>query len=173
MRSTLAALLLAPVLMAGWSADAQAQWKWKDSNGQVHISDLPPPRGTPDKDILARPEPTVRRSTAPAAATASGPAAAPVAQARGASGPTRQDPELEARRKRAEAEAAQKQKAEDDKLAAQRAENCRRAREHLATLDSGIRVARVNAKGEREILSDEQRAAESQRSRQIVSSDCR
>lgn len=172
MRTALFAMMLASLVLAGWPTDAQAQWKWKDSTGQVHASDLPPPRGTPDKDILARPEPAVRRPAAPAAA-ASGPAVVPATLARSASAPARQDPELEARRKRAEAEAAQKQKVEDDKLAAQRAENCRRAREHLSTLDSGIRVARVNAKGEREILSDEQRAAESQRSRQIVASDCR
>ena len=34
---------------------AQAQWKWKDGQGQVHLSDTPPPREVQDKDILQDP----------------------------------------------------------------------------------------------------------------------
>ena len=56
---------------------------------------------------------------------------------------------------------------------AARAENCRRARSHMATLDSGIRLSRTNEKGEREILDDKQVADEMNRTRQIISSDCR
>ena len=42
---------------------AEAQWKWRDKGGHVQYSDLPPPAGTPDQDILARPSPrcTARR----------------------------------------------------------------------------------------------------------------
>ena len=45
-------------------------------------------------------------------------------------------------------------------MAAQRADNCRRARTHMATLDSGMRMSRTNDKGEREVLDDKQRADE-------------
>ena len=83
------------------------------------------------------------------------------------------DPELEARKKKSEQDQSDKLKAEEDKVAAQRAENCRRARSHMATLDSGIRLSRTNEKGEREILDDKQRADEINRTRQIISSDCR
>ena len=62
---------------------------------------------------------------------------------------------------------------EEEKLATQRRQNCDRARSHLAALDSGQRIARVNDKGEREILDDRQRAAEVQRAREVMSSDCR
>ncbi|MFN0184454.1 MAG: DUF4124 domain-containing protein [Aquabacterium sp.] len=165
MRAALPAAILMTLTLLCLPAPAQAQWKWKDSGGQVHVSDLPPPRGTPDKDILSRPDPVVRRPAAPVAA-ASGPA-------RPASGAARSDPELEARRKKAEADAAQRGKAEETKLAEQKAENCRRAREQMATLDSGVRIARVNAKGEREVLDDAGRAAEVQRARQVISQDCR
>jgi hypothetical protein len=149
---------------------ASAQWKWKDGKGQVHVSDLPPPREVPDKDVLQRPSDTARRAAAAAAAQASaasapGPAAAPPKP--------RLDPELEARRVRLEQEQKAKEKAAEDKAAGQRAENCQRARQQLATLESGMRLARVNDKGEREILDDKARADEMQRARQVIASECR
>jgi hypothetical protein len=83
------------------------------------------------------------------------------------------DPELEARRKKLEQEQTDKQKAEEEKVAVARAENCRRARAHMATIESGIRLSRTNDKGEREILDDKQRAEEMARTRAIIASDCR
>jgi type IV secretory pathway VirB10-like protein len=144
---------------------ATAQWKWKDARGQVVISDVPPPREIPDRDVLQKPDVVTRRAAQPAPA-ASAPAQESVAKAKA-------DPELEARKKKSEQEQSDKVKAEEDKVAAQRAENCRRARSHMATLDSGIRLSRTNEKGEREILDDKQVADEVNRTRQIISSDCR
>ena len=141
---------------------AQAQWKWRDRNGQVTASDLPPPKDIPDKDVLQRPDPAVRKP----AAVASAPASA--ASARSTS-----DPELEARRRNAEAEAAAKLKAEDARLARDRAENCQRARNQLATLESGQRIARMNDKGEREFLDDKAIADEARRARGVIAGDCR
>jgi carbonic anhydrase len=51
--------------------NAWAQWKWKDSKGQTHISDLPPPRDIPDKDVLQRPSEIARKATVQSAAAAS------------------------------------------------------------------------------------------------------
>ena len=70
------------------------------------------------------------------------------------------------------AEAAKK-KAEEQKVAAARADNCKRARSAKADLDSGVRIARTNAKGEREVLDDAQRAAEQKRIAGIIQSDCK
>jgi Domain of unknown function (DUF4124) len=145
---------------------AAAQWKWKDARGQVVISDVPPPRDVPDSQVLQKPGALARRTAEQPAAVASAPAAEPVAKAK-------VDPELEARRKRTESEEGNRAKAEEEKVAAQRAENCKRARAHLSTLESGIRLARTNDKGEREIMDDKGRADEMQRTRQIVTSDCR
>lgn len=149
---------------------ADAQWKWRDQNGQVNISDRPPPREVPEKDILARPTPQART-------VAGAPAPAPAASAASAlAGPVASPPvdrELEARKKAAEQEQAAKAKAEADKLAANRAENCRRARGQVAALESGERMARVNQKGEREVLDDKARAEELSHARAIVASDCR
>ena len=110
-----------------------------------------------------------------APAAAGGGVAAPgvAASAPAAARPAPVDKELEARKRAAEAEKAAKAKAEEQRNAAVRAENCKRARQHLATMDSGQRVARINEKGEREVLDDETRAAESRRARDIIASECR
>ena len=152
--------------LATAAPSAWAQWKWEDRNGQVHLSDLPPPRDIPDKDVLQRPTDSVRRAAAAAAAQASA-ASAPVPAK------PKVDPELEARRSRQEQEQKARDKAAEDKANAQRAENCQRARQHLATLESGMRIARLNDKGEREILDDKARAEEMQRARQVIASECR
>lgn len=140
---------------------AQAQWTWRDKDGRINASDRPPPRDVPDKDILSRPA-----ARAPARA-----ASAPAAAAAPASSPAER--ELLARRKAAEAEQAAKAKADEERAAAQRAENCRRARSQLAALESGQRMARMNDKGEREILDDKGRAEEQRRAREVIGSDCR
>lgn len=151
------------------AGDANAQWKWRDRNGQITVSDIPPPRDVPERDILQRPAGGLPRVAPPPAADA--PSAPPVAAA--ASAPARVDPELEKRRQAAEQAQAAKKREEEAKLAQQRAENCRRARSHLALLESGQRMARVNDKGEREIVDDAQRAADTQRTRAVIASDCR
>ena len=161
----LARLSLAALACLLLSGPADAQWKWRDSRGQIHIADTPPPRDIPDKDVLQRPEVVVRRpaparaASVPAAASA--PAKAPV------------DAELEERRRRAEQEQAARAEADKRKAEAVRRDNCQRAREQLATLDSGQRIARVKADGEREILDDDARANESRRAREVIASDCR
>ncbi|HMM86143.1 DUF4124 domain-containing protein [Azohydromonas sp.] len=161
-------LVIALSLLAA-AGDATAQWKWRDRAGQIHISDLPPPRDVPERDVLQRPAQPATARANPAAEAASAPAAASaVSEAK-----PRTDPELEARRKAAEQEQQAREQQAQRQLAAQRAENCQRARDSLRQLDSGMRLARVNDKGERVILDDRQRAAEAQRAREVIASDCR
>lgn len=162
MRRYLSLVGAAILLLAAQSA--LAQWKWKDAQGQTHVSDTPPPREVLDKDILQRPNQGPKRS-APAPTSAS-------ASASAASAP-KVDAELEARKAKADAEQKAKNKAEEDKLAALRAENCQRARQQVTTLQSGQRIARINAKGEREFLDDQARSQELQAAQRVVASDCK
>lgn len=162
------ALALTALTLALLAPLAQAQqWMWRDKDGRVTASDRPPPRDIADKDILQRPVPETRRvaSIAPVASAASGvaPPAAPTALER----------EVQARKKAAEAEQAAKGKADEERNAARKAENCRNARSNLATLESGVRVARTNDKGEREFLEDASRTEEMRRAREVIASDCR
>lgn len=143
---------------------AQAQWKWRDKGGQIQYSDLPPPSGVSEQDILQRPTASQQRrpaAGAPAAAPASG---APLKTV---------DPELEAKRKKAEQDTEAKNKAAEEKLAAARAENCARAKGYLRSIDDGLRIARTNDKGEREILDEKARADEARRTREIIATDCK
>jgi hypothetical protein len=159
------AVALAALACAALLSPAHAQWKWRDARGQITVSDTPPPRDIPAKDVLQQPEVVVRKAAAappPASAASAMAAARPAA-----------DPELEARKRKAEQEQAASAKAAEQKNAAIRQDNCQRAREQLATLDSGARIARVKTDGEREYLDDAARAQESQRARQVIASDSR
>lgn len=166
-RGAVLGTVLALGLLLGLPTPADAQWKWRDKSGQINISDLPPPRDIPDKDVLSRPPVEARRAAAPQAAASA--ASAPGVSALRA--PV--DPELQARKRAAEQDAAARAKADEEKLAAARAENCRRARSQVATLESGQRLARVNDKGEREVIDEQTRADELRRAREIIASDCR
>src|SRR5205814_9628270 len=115
----LSIVLLSALIGAAVALPAAAQWKWRDKGGQIQYSDLPPPQGVSDQDILQRPT-SAQRRTAAAAAVAAVPASA-------ASAP-RVEPELEAKRRKADEEKAAKAKAEEEKIAATRADNCTRAR---------------------------------------------
>ena len=156
---------------------SEAQWKWRDKSGHVQYSDLPPPTGIAEQDILARPSANARRSaptTAPAVPQTG--AASTVAAAPSASAAPRNpaEAELEAKRKKAEADAAAKAKADQERVALLRADNCSRAKAQLTTLESGIRLAQTNPKtGEREFLDDKQRADEVRRTRDAIGENCR
>lgn len=148
---------------------AMAQWQWIDKSGHKVYSDQSPPPDIPAKNILKAPS-----GRMPASDPAPVAAAVPAAPAPAANAPkvTGRDKELEARKKQAEAAEAEKKKAQDAALAEAKSDNCKRAREAKATLDSGMRLSRVNAQGEREILDDNQRASEGQRLQDIIGRDC-
>lgn len=160
-------VLVAAAWLVSLSAPAHAQWRWRDKDGQVNASDRPPPRDTPEKDIIGRPTPDARRAAAPPPAVAASVAAS-------ASAPqTALDREVQARKKAAEQEQSAKAKAEEERQAGVRAENCRAARNQVTALESGQRIARTNDKGEREVLDDKGRAEEMRKAREVVASDCR
>lgn len=164
LRWVCAALLLGLSLPA---AQAAAQWKWRDAGGAIQYSDRPPPPGTPDSAILTRPSAStraVRQTTPPPAATSTAATASPAAKSL--------DAELEARRKKSEEDRLARQKADEEKQAKVRADNCERARGYERSLKDGLRIARTNAKGEREILDDQARSEEMQRTQEAIQSNC-
>lgn len=148
---------------------ALAQWQWLDSTGRKVFSDTPPPAGTPEKSILKTPGPRATATPAPTAVTAT---ATAQTNAAAAPKPSGRDEQLEAKKKQADEAEQSKKRVEADKMAKARADNCDRAKRAKATLDSGIRIATTNAKGEREILDDKARAAEAQRMNETIRSDC-
>jgi hypothetical protein len=163
------ALPFAACLLAFAVAGAHAQplWKWRDASGQVHISDTAPPPGTPAKNIISGPPGGVAPppSSLSAAPAASAPASAPAAASA-----------LDKKKAAADQAKADKEKADhaaaDAQNAAIRKDNCARAQTSLAGLQSGQRVATFNDKGERSIMDDSARAAETKRTQDAVAANC-
>ncbi len=159
---------------------AAAQWQWVEKDGRKVFSDQPPPADVPQNRILK--QPGARAPAAPpAAAEAITPQAGPATTSRGESAATAaasapkvsgKDKELEAKKKAAEAAEAAKKKADEEKIAVARAENCTRAKNAKLSFDSGARITRTNAQGEREFLDDKQRATEVKRLGDIIARDC-
>jgi type IV secretory pathway VirB10-like protein len=168
MRSARALACLAVLAAGALPCAALAQWQWIDSSGRRVFSDKAPPPDVPERNILRQPG---GRAPSAAAAPAEAATASPVATA-SAPRPAGRDALLEQRRKQQETAEADKRKAEEQKFAEQKAENCKRARAAKANVDSGLRMTRVNENGEREILTDAQRAAEAQRLEGIIREDC-
>ncbi|MEO8299712.1 MAG: DUF4124 domain-containing protein [Burkholderiales bacterium] len=164
------ALVLGLVMFA-LAMPAAAQWKWRGADGKIQYSDRPPPADLPEKNILSRPPgfnkpPVVVVTQMDAAASA--PASAAVAPSRK---PT--EAAIDAKRREAQAAAEAQRTAEAAKAAKQQADNCQRARDYARSLDSGVRIARVNAQGERVVLEDDDRAKEAKRTQEVIASDCR
>jgi hypothetical protein len=173
-RFTAPSTLLGLLLLCCVALPAHAQWKWKDASGKVQYSDLPPPNGTPEKDILQRPaglkQPLRIVPYGQADDAASAPAPAANTQTKG-------ELEQQARQKQQEQEREReqvaKQKEEERRFLQQKRENCTRAQENLRMLDSGVRISRSNDRGESIVLDERGRAEELQRTRNIVASECR
>lgn len=152
---------------------ASAQWVWKEGERKV-FSDTAPPASVPEQNIIKRPGSggSLSRSApvAPPAAAAEPNAAAP---APGAAPqlPT-VDKELEAKKKQTQQTEEARKKAEDQRIAKARAEDCARAKQAKTTLDSGVRLATTNAKGEREVMDDKARAAEAKRLDGVARDNC-
>jgi hypothetical protein len=161
------ALLLALLLGACWPA--AAQWVWMEGKDRKVYSDRPPPAGIAESDIIQRPKAGALRPAAAAPVAAGAASAASGAAAPRLSGT---DKELQERRGQVQDQEAAKKKAEQEAQARARADNCARARQAKANYDSGVRLARTNAQGEREIMDDAARASETQRLQNIIASDC-
>ena len=169
--------LLAAIVTGLFAVSASAQWLWIDKNGHKIFSDRSPPSDIQDKDILTRP-PGAARAAAPkpagADATANPAVAASAAVAKGSAPKlSGKDKELEAKKKQAETEEAAKKKAEEDKVAQAKADSCNRAKQNMSTLQSGVRISTVNAKGEKEIFDDAKRASETKRTQEIIDASCK
>jgi hypothetical protein len=157
-RNTTARLLAVTALMA-FASLVKAQYMWIDEKGLKQLSDKAPPASVPLKNILKAP-----RGVPSAASIVSEPPAAPAADA--AAAKPKQPPSLAERNadynKRVKEKAEREQKnQEEQQTKADKAENCERARTTRQTLDSGVRISQTDKNGERGVMSDEQRAAES------------
>lgn len=152
-RKPLLAILACVVSMA-----VSAHWVWLDKDGRKVFSDRPPPLDTPEKNILQRPAVT------PVAAEPQPPASL--------ARPMAVDKSLLEKKKQLQEIEIGKRKLDEEKATKARVDNCQRAKAAKAGLDSGRRMARLNEKGEPEVLDAQARAAELTRLEEIIESNC-
>lgn len=154
------------------ATSALAQWQWTDKDGRKVFSDRPPPSDILDKNILKRPGGRSASVQPPSAPTEPSPGLT-IKKTSDSPQLSSVDKELLEKKKQAEDAEAAKKKAEEEKVLKARVENCARAKQAKATFDSGVRVARTNEKGEREVMDEAARASEMKRIESVVDSDCR
>ena len=139
---------------AAVSAYAQS-YQWRDSNGRLVISDRPPPASVRD----ARPV-----NPAPPAASSATESTTPRTTA---------EQNMEFRKRQQEARERSDKDAKDAAAAAQKRENCERARNQLATLESGNhRMVVPDGKGGEVFVEGDIKEAEMERARKIIADSC-
>jgi Domain of unknown function (DUF4124) len=144
--------LLAALFVVGASAFAQTPYVWLDDKGIKQFSDQPPPASVPKNRILkysGRAMDSSQDTSGDADADSAKAAKQPESLA---------DKEL-AFKKRQEESAAKAKKAETEaKNAAAKADNCKRAQDYKASLESGQRISQTDASGNRSFMTDDARA---------------
>jgi len=151
----LKALLL--ITSVAFTGTAMAQYKWVDKNGKVQYGDTPPP-GAQASPLRAPAPPSTEPEPAKRGAR-SGPASVA-------------EKDAEFRKRQQESEKDREKQAHAQREAEEKRENCARAQEYLRGLESGQRVSRTDAKGERYFLEDAQIAQEKAKARQVAQQWC-
>jgi len=150
-------ILLSAALALAVCGAAQAQlYRWVDKDGKVRYGDTPPPGAKTS---------TIQGPPPAAAANPSGDAA------KGPATPAEAEKDFRSRQTKAR-EAAEKAQ-EDEKLKADMRAACDQSKEYLRTLQSGQRIARTNAAGERYYLDDGQIQQEIAKEQQTVQKYCK
>jgi hypothetical protein len=145
-------LFIAALALAFAAAAAAQQFKWTDQNGKVQYGDVPPP------GVKAT------RLKPPPAGSAPAPAAKKSDKAL--------SPEAAYRKRQEDAQKEREKETQSEQQAAAKRDNCARAQESLRALESGQRISRTDAKGERYFLEDADVAKETARARQLAQESC-
>ena len=146
------------VVVMGFTAGAFAQqFKWTDKDGRTQYGDVPPPGVK-----ATRLKPPSGGASAPAA---------PAAAAKKGDKPLTPEAAFQKRQRES--------RDQEDKAAKERAEaetrraNCEAAQASLRQIQSGQRMATMNAQGERVFLDDDARAKEAERAQRAVTEQCK
>jgi Domain of unknown function (DUF4124) len=148
--------LVVVIAAVAFSTGATAQlYKWKDRDGKVRYGDTPPAGAE------------LTRLRAPAPGT---PLPAATGEAKNEKALT---PEEAFRKRQLERAQAEEKLAKEHGDAETKRGNCEQAQAALRQLQSGQRIATVNAVGERLYMEDDQRAQEAARAQRAVDQWCR
>jgi hypothetical protein len=152
---------------AAFSLPAQAQIKcWNDANGKRVCGDAPPPGAK----VTTLKGPSGPADPAPGAAAKDGKGGKDADKKKGPLTPAEQEQEYRKRQQESQKSAAKAD--EQRKEAEAKRENCERSREVIRTLESGQRVGRIDSKGERYYLDEQQTAQELAAARERARANC-
>lgn len=201
MRTRLPSLLVV-LLGAALAVPAHAQWKWRDEDGRINYSNQPPPLSVPLDRILSEGGQLRKKVAPPTSSADAQSAAAAVSKDGGATDGSGATPTLasaaataaaadggsangaeakpktaaerlnEMRRRQAEKEDAERMARDQQQAQAKMTQWCREARGSVQLLESDVRVASVNAAGERTTIDDEQRAARLSELKRDIQAHC-
>ncbi len=175
----------AAVLAVTASVALAGQYQWRDAQGRMVYSDLPPPASVPAARVVKAP--ATASQAAPAAALSaesSSVAPAPSAMSPGASraagtsraaAPPAQsiaDRDLAFRKRQAERAEEEKKAQEAAGRKLELAKACSDAQGDIRSMESGQRISRIAANGEREFVSDRERAERLALARKSVRERC-
>jgi hypothetical protein len=157
--------------LPAWAAHSQVYKCVDPATGKVAYLQSPCPAST-RAEAVWKAVPSAP-ATVQAPALGGEGAAAKTAAAKSSGPKTAAELEQDYRKRRQEQDDVRKK--EDEKLAAGKAkeDNCRSARQQLVSLESGVRQARVNDKGERYFLEDAQVEQEKAQARKSVEQSCK
>lgn len=172
MRPLLLKKMLAILITSSFAVSALAQYVWLDEKGHKQYSDAPPPASVPSNKILkgkgmAPPVTSNNNETADQEDAAK--SSAKLADKTADKKPTTLvDKETDYQKRKLEQDKKNKEAADKEKAAADKQKNCDRVRAYNKALESGQRINRTNAAGERSYISDEERTRETQETRSIL-----
>jgi hypothetical protein len=141
---------------------AQAQtYQWKDSSGRTVISDTPPPGSARDaRGIGLSPPPSSSAPKADVGKAADAPK-------------TAAEKDMEFRKRQQEAREKAEKSEKEAAAAAQKRDNCERARNQLSKLESGNhRMVVPDGKGGEVFVEGDVKEAEMERARKIIAESC-
>jgi FKBP-type peptidyl-prolyl cis-trans isomerase len=164
-------LLLATLALTAVSSLSQAEiYKWKDKDGKVRYSDTPPPSNVKQESIAGKKKPAAPTGKEPLAPV--GTAAVPTAAIPKNSEPPPNPEDLAAEQRQRNAEAEKNNKLEKQAEAKRKAENCSAAKANMETYTQGGRVYKMNEKGEREYMDDNDFKAGKEKAQQEINENC-
>lgn len=141
------------------TAHAQT-YQWKDGNGRTVISDTPPPGTAKASRTLGSPSSAAEEITKPAEKLTDAPKSTA-------------EKDLEFKKRQQEIKEKADKDAKEQTAAAEKRENCDRARHNLAALASNQPMATVDEKGERQLMEASQRDQEMERARRFMADYCK
>ena len=137
-------------LLATTAVNAQI-YQWKDESGKTIMSDKPPIGGTRSTRTIEAEAPATTAATPKTTA----------------------DREMDFRKRQQESQEKAVKTQKEQAAAADKNDNCDKARRYLESLESGERMALRDDKGERYFMEDAQRQQEIVKARQSVQTSCK